>query len=511
MSFFTETQSKIFKDKKLVFFGSGSAAEKYYTNLVKYYGYDEIHISYFVDNNPLKWNKTLFGKNIYSPNVLVKDREDVIILIASQFVEEISVQLQEMKFLKNKDFFEIEDLTEEIIIHESEKFTDEKIESKNSRRILFDMSYVALVDANTGIARVVKNLVTEGYRQKEYEFIAVQRVKDTLVEPTEWLVGKNILDHSFKSKWRKIVPMRGDILLLGDSIWNSYSRYEDIIKGIRQVGGKVYNIIYDLLPIKYPEKFDEANENAFSKMLPKILSESDGVICISKVVADDFINYTSLNINLLNSHFSVGWFHIGTNLIISHNNENEGKVRDILSGNFFLTVGTIEPRKGHATALDAFELLWEKGYDYTLCFAGKVGWKVDVLMNRILKHKEFGKRLVFLNFPTDDELIYCYNNARALVFPSMDEGFGLPIIEAAQFGLPLILSDIPIFREIAGQNAVYFNVNNAESLYEAILRWQGLSDRGQVPNSSNISFNSWEKSLKQIFEIVFRDKWYKVF
>ena len=126
-------------------------------------------------------------------------------------------------------------------------------------------------------------------------------------------------------------------------------------------------------------------------------------------------------------------------------------------------VGTLEPRKGHRIALDAFEALWADGLDVCLVIAGKHGWGVDHLAEAIRTHREFGKRLFWHERVDDAGLAQLYSDCDGLIAASFAEGFGLPIVEAGYFGKPVIASDIPVFREV-GDGAVerrFFSVGSS--------------------------------------------------
>lgn len=126
------------------------------------------------------------------------------------------------------------------------------------------------------------------------------------------------------------------------------------------------------------------------------------------------------------------------------------------AGSVYLAVGTIEPRKNHEYLLDAFELAWGAGSEARLCIIGRIDWKREALLKRICEHAEFGRRLFMFNEISDSGLQYAYGHAKALVFSSHDEGFGLPLVEAMQRGLPVMGSDIPVFHEIGGDYMAYF-------------------------------------------------------
>src|SRR5690606_5090572 len=123
----------------------------------------------------------------------------------------------------------------------------------------------------------------------------------------------------------------------------------------------------------------------------------------------------------------------------------------------FLMVGTIESRKGYDQVLDAFDQLWGEGSVERLVIVGRQGWLVDDLVQRILQHPENGHRLFWLSDVSDEALVKLYERTDALIMASEAEGFGLPLIEAAKHGIPLIARDLPVFREVAGEGALYFD------------------------------------------------------
>ena len=136
----------------------------------------------------------------------------------------------------------------------------------------------------------------------------------------------------------------------------------------------------------------------------------------------------------------------------------------------FLMVGTLEPRKGHRIALDAFDKLWAEGVDAALTIVGKTGWGIDHLVERIKHHPELGKRLVWHESVDDAELSRLYSSCDALIAASFAEGFGLPIVEAGHFGKPVLASDIPVFREVGAgaAEAHFFQVGDSTALADAV-------------------------------------------
>ena len=166
----------------------------------------------------------------------------------------------------------------------------------------------------------------------------------------------------------------------------------------------------------------------------------------------------------------------------------------------FLTVGTLEPRKGQQQTLAAFELLWRQQVDVNLVIVGKKGWMVDELAERINNHAELGKSLFWLDGISDEYLEKIYKASGCLVSASEGEGFGLPLIEAAKQGLPILARDLPVFREVAGDHAFYFTGLSAQDLACAIEAWQNLYQNKQAPDSKLIPILTWAQSAKQLID-----------
>jgi len=166
----------------------------------------------------------------------------------------------------------------------------------------------------------------------------------------------------------------------------------------------------------------------------------------------------------------------------------------------FLMVSTIEPRKNHDYLLDAFDHAWANGSKARLCIAGRIGWKCDTLLARIRHHPELNRRLFMFNDLSDTSLEHAYAHASALVFPSFVEGFGLPLVEAMQRGLPAMGSDIPVFREIGGEFMAYFDLQAPQSLADLV---QSFERSGRFPAARDVSdwqWNGWREASAQLAE-----------
>ena len=141
---------------------------------------------------------------------------------------------------------------------------------------------------------------------------------------------------------------------------------------------------------------------------------------------------------------------------------------------YLLFVGTLEPRKNLPCLIEAFDLARREGLDpeTRLVLAGAPGWLADSLY-RTAYASPSRQRLVFTGRIPDTALPALYRRAAALVLPSLEEGFGLPVLEALGCGTPVICSDLPALHEVAGGAAHYCPVGDRQALAAALVETVG--------------------------------------
>lgn len=209
--------------------------------------------------------------------------------------------------------------------------------------------------------------------------------------------------------------------------------------------------------------------------------------------------------------FAIRWSHIGADMDRDQPSKGlpsdvEEAVAQFRTRPTFLMVGTLEPRKGHEQALDAFEQLWQSGVDVSLVIVGQQGWMVQTLVERLRAHPALNKRLVWLEAVSDEYLEKIYAASTCLIAASYGEGFGLPLIEAAKHKLPILARDIPVFREIAGENAFYFKGELPAQMAHAVGLWLDLYRENNHPRSETISWRTWKQSASQLWRCLSHPK-----
>ena len=123
---------------------------------------------------------------------------------------------------------------------------------------------------------------------------------------------------------------------------------------------------------------------------------------------------------------------------------------------------------------------------------------VEGLVDHLRTHSELNKRLFWLEGISDEYLEKLYGTSTRLIAASYGEGFGLPLIEAAQHKMPIIARDIPVFREVAGNYAYYCKKEKTEQLVGEIKEWLELYKKNQYPKSDDMPWLSWKESDRQL-------------
>lgn len=377
-----------------------------------------------------------------------------------------------------------------------------------SKQLFVDISELAQRDAKTGVQRVTRSILKELLKSPPEGYV-VEPVYATTDTPgyryarrfsARFLGGQCDLEDD------PIDYCSGDIFLGLDLQHHVVGVQEKYLATLRQDGVKVFFVIYDLLPILMPRAFPPGTDLGHVAWL-KILVKFDGVVCISRAVATELEEWQrQLGPQRLRP-FKIGWFHLGADVENSVPTlglpDDAGHVLEELTHRpTFVTVGTIEPRKGQTQALAAFELLWKQGIDANLIIVGKQGWMVEPLIEKLRSHIELNKRLFWMEGISDEYLEKVYAASTCLLAASEGEGFGLPLIEAALHKVPIIARDIPVFREVAGDHAFYFKGLEPQNLSAAIKNWLMLNVKGKAPQSINMPWLTWSQSAQQLLQVI---------
>ena len=289
----------------------------------------------------------------------------------------------------------------------------------------------------------------------------------------------------------------GDVLFMGDAAWHyDASR---AVKRARQQGCKVVLMVHDLIPLRHPEYCSPLVSAVFGGWLEQMLRCADAVICNSQATESDLNDFAA----------SAGWplpptghFRLGCDPV---RQTGASVVRPEIThflgkpGASFAAVGSFEPRKNYAWLLQVFERLWAKGYSARLLIAGRPTADGQALIEKMKQHPEQGHRLMTVFDASDQELDHVYAHARALLFPSLAEGFGLPLVEARTRGCLVIASDLPVFQELADDGVSLCTGNSIDNMETLVVSHAGADPQTRV---APMPAFTWEDSARQCLQVI---------
>ncbi|MFT2096452.1 glycosyltransferase [Acidiphilium multivorum] len=381
------------------------------------------------------------------------------------------------------------------------------------RQLLVDVSVLVHADLRTGIQRVVRTILLEWLTNPP---------RGWQVEPV--YASRNAPGYRYARQFTNrlfgieddtaeegtVEAWSGDVFFGLDFAPDAAAAQQDHLQAWRNRGVKVWFAVYDLLPVLMPHAFPAGTGEGHEQWLRHV-SGFDGNICISKAVADE-LKLWRVSAVVEAGVQRIEWVHLGADIQRSAPTtgfpDGAEQVLSTIRGRpTFLMVGTIEPRKGYLQTIAAFELLWAKGVDVNLVIVGQEGWKpvpdiqrrpIPRIVSTLRQHPERGERLFWLDGISDEYLEAIYEASSCLIAASEGEGFGLPLIEAAQHGLPVLARDIPVFREVAGEHATYFSGLDAADLAEAVQGWLEDAQRERIPDPTSITWHTWQEAARRI-------------
>lgn len=377
------------------------------------------------------------------------------------------------------------------------------------KQLLLDISVIIHGDAKSGIQRVVRSLLRE---------LIESPPQDTDVRPiyfdgTRYKYASAFTAAFTDTSHREVIDevvdfCQDDIYLALDLNAHLTAAVHDFHMRLQCRGIKLYFIVYDILLVQHPEWWPEGTSAIFEAWLRSISAVATGLICISEAVVEEVRAWLKQNPSHRLSGPTVSSFHLGADVESSMPSKGiPDNAQTILSSlnatPSFLMVGTVEPRKGHAQTLDAFELLWAQALNVNLVIVGKEGWLVEHLVDKLRQHPELNQHLFWLESISDEYLEKIYAASTCLIAASEGEGFGLPLIEAAQHKRPIIARDMPVFREVAGDHAYYFNGLEPQVIADTIEHWLALSAEDKAPQSDYMPRLTWKESSQQILSNIF--------
>lgn len=341
-------------------------------------------------------------------------------------------------------------------------------------KICIDITEMIKVDFISGIQRVVKEVTTRWIRDgKEICLLFYDSKKNVfkVVDSQKYYdfyTGKTKDKKLFSKKEMRINDFNKNCIFFDmDSVWMNPLKRSYLLPELKKRGTKIAAQIYDIIPVTEAQYCHEFTTLSFLEYIGAQIQYSDLIIANAQATIDAIDNLIQgTEVSAINGKV----VKLGSDIRKSSGEKEVRKeIMDITEkGQYILMVGTIEPRKNHKFVLEAFEKeLFGKGIN--LIFAGRIGWNVEKFVSYVTGHDKINKQLFFINDASDQEIVHLYKNALLVAFPSYNEGFGLPIIEAFDQGALVLAADIPVLKEVGGEYCKYFSLENTDEFVKEVL------------------------------------------
>lgn len=392
-----------------------------------------------------------------------------------------------------------EDVANDVARAIAESFPDRR----GQKQYFVDVTVLTITDARSGIQRVVRNVL---------KHLLVNGVQGFRVEPVYADgSGKYRYARKFTSEFLSVdaIPLPdheiqyagGDVFLGLDLVAHLIPSMEQWFLDMRNRGVRVQFVLYDMLPALHEDWFAADLVGHMTAWYRTISRVATDIIAISDTVAYELKSWLDKVQVDRDQPLRISSFPLGQDLDGNASSQGASEnfdrmLEQINESPMFLMVGTVEPRKGHADAIEAFERVWASGEDAVLFIVGKQGWRVEELTDCIRSHPEFGRKLLWADMATDDDLSAAYARADFLLAASRGEGYGLPLIEAGSHGKRIIARDIPVFKEVAKDGAIYFDGNDLTDLSRVIEESIEKMRSNTLDAPGSIKGYSWQEATE---------------
>lgn len=266
--------------------------------------------------------------------------------------------------------------------------------------------------------------------------------------------------------------------------------------------GKSVITLHDLAYLHYPQYIIRSHLWYYRHYMPKFLTRAQEVITISNAIADEILHYfPQLNPKKI---------HVIPNGVRDVFGPVQKEMADAIKAelfygqDFFLFVGAMHPRKNIERIVQAFELYRDRGGKvHKLLFCGRLAWKSHGIKIKIQNSKYHSDIKIMENTP-NEQLIKITASAWALLYPSLYEGFGLPILEGFKSKVPVLTSNKGSMKEVAQDAAICVNPESTESICEGMFLLEDNTLREQLTQKALLRLPQydWNTTAEEIYSII---------
>ncbi|NRY60528.1 glycosyltransferase family 4 protein [Clostridium beijerinckii] len=280
-----------------------------------------------------------------------------------------------------------------------------------------------------------------------------------------------------------------------------------------RIKGKIITTIHDMTYELYPETMDIRNLKRIKNDIQYSVNRADKIITVSESSKKDIIRFLNIEESKIEVIYN-GVEYNKFNKSYSEEEKNRVRYRYGLPQNYILYMGTLEPRKNIESIIEAFSLLKKENApnskNIKLVIAGKKGWLFERILNLVDK-LNLKDDVIFTDYIDENDKSIIYNMASLFVFPSLYEGFGIPVLEAMASSVPVITSNVSSLPEVAGDAAILVEAKDIKSIAKymgKVLVDKELRNNLIKNGHEQAKKFTWESSAEKLITI-YRDLYNK--
>ncbi len=253
-------------------------------------------------------------------------------------------------------------------------------------------------------------------------------------------------------------------------------------------------MVHDFIPLRFPKRFSPLTPY-HRYYVPQVLNQAEHIICNSQATARDIVEFCNIPVHKI------------TPILLAHNPQHFRPVAEEHSQHrYFLYIGRHDPYKNIGRVISAFAN-FKSNRDYQLWLAGPSDDRYTPALKKQVQELGLISQVKFLDYVPYDDLPEIISGAIALVFPSLWEGFGLPVLEAMACGTPVITSNLSSLPEVAGDAAILIDPYRVEEItdaMQAIANDSGLRSHLSQLGLQRAKQFSWQKTGEATVEVLKR-------
>ncbi len=259
-------------------------------------------------------------------------------------------------------------------------------------------------------------------------------------------------------------------------------------------------LIHDLAFKFFPEAYSKTELFLQESAITQAVNKAKRIIFTSEANKSDFLRFYKYPRN------QIEVAQLGYNEEVFNKSVKKEEAFENISSPYFLFVGRLETRKNVARLVEAFTQFKKKYHsDHKLVLAGKPGYGYAEIKKILESRVEYGNQIIMTGYVDDTKLAKLFRGAEAFVFPSLYEGFGLPILEAFACGTPVLTSNISTLQDVAGQSALLVDASKTDEITEGLRQISSdhsLQKKLINNGTETLKKYSWEKTAKKVLSIL---------